>query len=107
MAQKYANILFDDAFKVVVCSPEHESLLIRIIELLVPGKSISRLKFRDKENHGYYGVRLAQAWDLNHLPSEKTFLTQLENLRPERKTGDTVRFITQRIKKKTERGESR
>ena len=52
MAQKYANILFDDAFKVVVCSPEHESLLIRIIELLVPGKSISRLKFRDKENHG-------------------------------------------------------
>ena len=62
---------------------------------------------RDKEDHGYYGVRLAKAWDLNHLPSEKTFLTQLENLRPERKTGDTVRFITQRIKKKTERGESR
>ena len=62
---------------------------------------------RDKEEHGYYGVRLAKAWDLTHLPSEKTFLNQLENLRPERKAGDTVRFITQRIKKKTERGESR
>ena len=62
---------------------------------------------RDKEEHGYYGVRLAKAWDLTHLPSEKTFLNQLENLRPERKAVDTVRFITQRIKKKTERGESR
>ena len=62
---------------------------------------------RDKEDHGYYGVRLAKAWDLTHLPSEKTFLNQLENLRPERKAGDTARFITQRIKKKTERGESR
>lgn len=62
---------------------------------------------RDKEEHGYYGVRLAKAWELKHLPSEKTFLNQLENLRPERKTSDTVRFITRRIKKKTERGERR
>ena len=62
---------------------------------------------RDKEEHGYHGVRLAKAWDLTHLPSEKTFLNQLENLRPERKVVDTVRFITQRIKTKTERGESR
>lgn len=61
---------------------------------------------RDKEEHGYYGVRLAKAWDLTHLPSEKTFLNQLENLRPERKVVDTVRFITQRIKTKY-RGESR
>ena len=62
---------------------------------------------RDKEEDGYYGVRLLKAWELEHLPSEKTFLNQLENLRPERKTGNAVRFIVRRIKKKTERGESR
>ena len=62
---------------------------------------------RDKEEHGYYGVRLGKAWELNHLPREKTFLKQLENLRPERKTGDAVSFIAQRVRKKSGRGESR
>lgn len=50
--QKYANILFDDAFKVVVCAPGNEELLIKIIELMVPGKRICKLELRDKENHG-------------------------------------------------------
>lgn len=52
MAAKYANILFDDAFKVVVCAPGNEELLAEIIELLVPGKKISSLELREKENHG-------------------------------------------------------
>jgi hypothetical protein len=52
MEQKYANILFDDAFKVVVCAPGNEELLARIIELMVPGKTVTGLELREKENHG-------------------------------------------------------
>ena len=49
---RYANILFDDTFKVVICAPGNEALLIRIIELLIPGKHVKSLVLRDKENHG-------------------------------------------------------
>ena len=49
---RFANILFDDAFKVAVCAPGNEGLLIKIIELLIPGKHIKSLVLRDKENHG-------------------------------------------------------
>ena len=52
MEQIFANILFDDAFKVVVCAPGNEELLARIIELLVPGKTVTGLELREKENHG-------------------------------------------------------
>ena len=49
---RYANILFDNTFKVVVCAPGNEGLLIKNIELLIPGKRIKSLILRDKENHG-------------------------------------------------------
>lgn len=49
---RYANILFDDSFKVVVGTPGNEGLLIKIIELLIPEKRIKTLVLRDKENHG-------------------------------------------------------
>ena len=52
MVQKYANILFDDAFKVVVCAPGNETLLAKIIELLIPGKTVIGLELKEKENHG-------------------------------------------------------
>ena len=54
-ANKYIGLwqdLFDDTFKVVVCAPENEQLLIKIIELLIPGKHIKTLVLKDKENHG-------------------------------------------------------
>ena len=35
-----------------VCAPGNEELLAEIIELLVPGKKISSLELREKENHG-------------------------------------------------------
>lgn len=49
---KYANILFDGSFKTVVCAPQNEDLLIKIIELMIPGKHITKLEPGDKENHG-------------------------------------------------------
>ena len=36
-AGRYAYLLSDATFKVVVCTPEHEKLLIEILELLLPG----------------------------------------------------------------------
>lgn len=52
MQNKYANILNDDAFKVVLFTPENEQLLIKIFELLIPGKRIRKLSFLPTEQHG-------------------------------------------------------
>ena len=49
---RYAYLLSDAAFKVVVCTPENEKLLIEIIELLLPGKHLSGITFLNKETHG-------------------------------------------------------
>lgn len=51
-AGRYANLLFDSTFKVVLCSPENEKLLIEIFELLLPGKHIGSITFINKEMHG-------------------------------------------------------
>ena len=49
---RYACVLIDEAFKLTICNPEHELLLRKIIELLIPGKKIRELHFADKEQHG-------------------------------------------------------
>lgn len=49
---KYANILNDDAFKVVIFTPGNEELLARMLEVIIPGKRIKRLEFRPTEQHG-------------------------------------------------------
>ena len=50
--QRYANILNDDAFKVVLLTPGNERLLSRMIELLLPGKHVQSLELRPTEQHG-------------------------------------------------------
>lgn len=55
MEQRFANVLFDDAFKVVVCAPGNEELLAEIIELLVPGKVISSLELKEKRKPWFVG----------------------------------------------------
>lgn len=49
---RYANILNDDAFKVVIFSPGNEELMARMIEVLLPGKRIKTLEFEPTEQHG-------------------------------------------------------
>ncbi|MBQ7273541.1 MAG: PD-(D/E)XK nuclease family transposase [Bacteroidales bacterium] len=49
---KYANILNDDAFKVVIFTPGNEELLARMLEVILPDKRISKLEFRPTEQHG-------------------------------------------------------
>ncbi|MBP5538780.1 MAG: PD-(D/E)XK nuclease family transposase [Bacteroidales bacterium] len=51
-AGKYACVLYDTTFKVVLVRRENEELIRRIIELLIPGKRISHLTFIDKEQKG-------------------------------------------------------
>ena len=49
---RYANILNDDAFKVVIFTPGNEELMARMLEVLLPGKTIASLVFRPTEQHG-------------------------------------------------------
>lgn len=49
---KFANILNDEAFKVVIFTPGNEELVARMIELLIPGKRIKHLTFVNNEQHG-------------------------------------------------------
>ena len=49
---RYANILNDDAFKVIIFTPGNEELMARMIEVLLPGKTIRSLEFRPTEQHG-------------------------------------------------------
>ena len=51
-AGKYAYLLLDAAFKVVICTPQNEQLVIEILELLIPGKKIASITFVNKEHHG-------------------------------------------------------
>lgn len=51
-AGRYAYLLSDATFKLVICTPENEKLLIEILELLIPGKHIASITFINKEQHG-------------------------------------------------------
>lgn len=48
----FANILYDDAFKVVLTEPSNKRLLIKLVEFFLPGKKIQTLTLDDKEQHG-------------------------------------------------------
>ena len=48
----FANILYDESFKVVLSEPSNRRLLIKLIEFFLPGKTIRSLTLNDKEQHG-------------------------------------------------------
>lgn len=77
---RFANILFDDAFKEVVCAPGNEGLLIKIVELLIPGKHVKSLVLRDKENHGLSVSDKNTTFDL-YCTSEdgEQFIVEMQN----------------------------
>ena len=63
-AGKYACVLYDGAFKVVLIRPENEELIRKIIELLIPGKRLSRLTFIDKEQKGLVVSEKSSIFDI-------------------------------------------
>ena len=53
MEQKFANLTYDEAFKVVIFAPGNEPLIIQMLELLLPEKKIKSLVLKDREQHGF------------------------------------------------------
>ena len=49
---RYANIMYDTAFKLVFGSEANKSLLIELLEALIPGKKISDVTFHAAELAG-------------------------------------------------------
>ena len=78
---RYAFLLFDSTFKVVICNPENENLLIQILELLIPGKKISQIIFSDKEKHGLVISEKRVNFDLlcKDAKTGEEFLVEVQN----------------------------
>lgn len=78
---RYAFLLFDSTFKVVICNPENEKLLIQILELLIPGKRISSIAFTNKEKHGLVISEKVVNFDLLCTDAEtgEEFLVEVQN----------------------------
>lgn len=77
---KYANLLYDDSFKVVICAPGNERLLIEIIELLIPDKHIKSLELKDKEQHGLSVSDKISTFDLYCTSdSGEQFIVEMQN----------------------------
>ena len=52
MSAKYANLLNDETFKVVICARGNEGRVAGMLNILLPEKKIKQLKFLDREQHG-------------------------------------------------------
>ena len=86
----FANILYDDTFKVVVCAPGNEALLIGLIETLIPGKSIRSLKIIDKEQHGLVISDKNVTFDLFCTSDDgEQFIVEMQNA-PQRNYADRM-----------------
>ena len=78
---RYACILYDATFKIIVCNPRNEKLMIKIIELLLPGKHIDSIDFLDKEQHGLEKHEKGVTFDLLCKDREtgEQFLVEVQN----------------------------
>lgn len=78
---RFAFLLADAAFKVVICTPENEKLVIEILELLLPGKHISGITFVNKEFHGLVIEEKSSTFDLlcTDRDTGEEFLVELQN----------------------------
>jgi len=80
-AGRYAYLLSDATFKVVICTPENEKLLIEILELLIPGKHIANITFINKELHGLVISEKNVTFDLlcKDQDTGEEFLVEVQN----------------------------
>lgn len=61
---RYANIMLDTAFKIVFGNNANKSLLIQLLECLIPGKKIRGLRYQDKEIPGFFVTEKKTIFDL-------------------------------------------
>ena len=80
-AGKYAYLLSDATFKVVICTPAHEKLLIDILELLLPDKHIDSITFINKEMRGLVVSEKNVTFDLlcKDDSTGEEFLVEVQN----------------------------
>ncbi len=78
---RYACILYDSTFKVVICNPRNERLMMDIIELLIPGKHLSGITFIEKEKHGLVVTEKSVNFDLlcKEKDTDEEFLVEVQN----------------------------
>ena len=78
---RYAYLLSDATFKVVICTPENEKLLIEILELLLPDKHIASISFVNKEMHGLVIEEKNVTFDLlcTDKDTGEQFLVEVQN----------------------------
>ena len=76
---RYANIMYDTAFKLVFGSEANKSLLIELLEALIPGKKISDVTFHDKEIPGYFVGDKKTVFDLFCTTERKeSFIVEMQ-----------------------------
>jgi hypothetical protein len=76
---RYANIMYDTAFKLVFGSVANKSLLIELLEALIPGKKIADVSFHDKEIPGYFVGDKKTVFDLFCTTERKeTFIVEMQ-----------------------------
>ncbi len=76
---RYANIMYDTAFKLVFGSAANRSLLIELLEALIPGKKITDISFQDKEIPGYFVGDKKTVFDLFCTTErQETFIVEMQ-----------------------------
>lgn len=51
--KRYAQLLYDEIFKLIFSAPENEDLLMMLLNLLIPEIDVKEITFIDKEQHGF------------------------------------------------------
>ena len=105
MQGPYACILFDTTFKVVLCNPRNEKLMIQILELLIPGKRIQSIEFLDKEKHGLEINEKSVTFDMlcRERNTGEEFLVEVQNEKQDGYTDRMLSYSTYPIREQMEK----
>lgn len=101
---RYANILMDETFKVVLCDPRNKQLFMDIIELLVH-KKLSDLTFLNIEQHGLSISEKNANFDLLCKASEtgEEFIVEVQNQKQESFPDRMLSYATYLIRRQLAR----
>ena len=102
---RYACILYDATFKIIVCNPRNEKLMIKILELLLPGKHIDSIDFLDKEQHGLEKHEKSVNFDLlcKDKKTGEQFLVEIQNEKENNFQDRMLSYSTYPIREQMER----
>ena len=101
---RYANILTDETFKVVLCNPRNKQLFMDMIELLVH-KKLSDLTFLNIEQHGFAISDKNTKFDLLCKDSEtgEEFIVEVQNQKQDSFTDRMLSYSTYPIRRQLAR----